>query len=135
MAWAEAKQAGFVLAALLAGDRELLSAAGGLDARLLPPLQARWLGAARPALEASHDRHESAPLRVAALRELAERVRPPLAHAEPLPPRGRALVAELLPREPARTYVREAPTARAGFEADPGLVRALVELARRGAHS
>ena len=118
MAWDGATQAGFALAAVLAGDRELFSVAGALHHDLLPPLEERCRGLSEE--------------RARALRELVVEVRPPLAHAEPLPVRGRALVAHLVPRELGRRYVRDAPPARPGFEPEPNLVSWLVRLAQHG---
>jgi hypothetical protein len=131
MAWDGAKQAGFVLAAVLAGDRELLSVASALPAGLLPVLQARCRGLVplAPHQGARCD-PASSEGRVQALRELAAEVRPPLTQADALPPRGRALVAELLPRELGRSYVRAASPARPGFEPEPELIRWLARLAQ-----
>jgi hypothetical protein len=118
MAWGDEKQAGFVLAAVLAGDRELFSVSDSIDAELLPALQARFL------------REHSE--RVRSLRELASAVRPPLSNAAALPVRGRALLAQRVPRELGRSYVREAPAARPGFEPEPALSSWLEQLARHG---
>ena len=124
MAWDGAKQAGFLLGALLAGDRELSSVSAALEPALFSKLQERC-----------HGLSEAGSSRVHALRELAEQVRPPLVHAGALPVRARALVAALVPRERGRSYVREAPVARPDFEAEPRLLACLAELARRGATS
>jgi hypothetical protein len=136
MAWEDAKQAGFALAAILAGDRELVAVSAALvapaqpgDPGLLPALQARCRGLAGAG---SHAGASQATERVRALRELAERVRPALVHAAALPPRGRALVADRVARELGRSYVHAAAPARPGFEPEPQLLSWLTALAARG---
>jgi hypothetical protein len=117
MAFGEREQAGFVLAAVLAGDRTLECCENALDAATLAALRARL--AAVPAGEG----------KARALRELVAQVRPGLTRADTLPARARALIAPLLPREQGRRYVSEAPPARAEFEPSRELIVQLVRIA------
>lgn len=119
MPWSSEKAAGFVLAGVLKGDRELSHVRSRLADALLPALDA-WTQ--RLAQEGSE--------KTRALRELAMQVRPPLHRADHLPPRARAWLASHVERERGRAYLREAPAPRPGFEPDAGLLAFLERLAR-----
>jgi hypothetical protein len=121
MAWSASKEAGFMLAALLAEDRELLHVAPALE-----PACAERLCALRTT---DTDR-----LRM--VRALLERLRPPLdARALQLPPRARALLARVAPGELRKQLLRDSKPTRAHFSADEELIAMLVRVARKQAGS
>lgn len=112
------KNAGFVLAALLCGDRDLAA----VEQHVSP----EWLASLRMECDKIPASSEQ---KAQALRELIARVRGACA-AHTLPVRARALLAPHLSRERARMYVESAPQARPGYEVDAELVSALERLAR-----
>jgi len=117
--WSHSKRAGFALAALLAGDREL-----GHVAPAISPELARD---AALLFEQPSLRDKS---RLVA--HLLSFVRPPLTRlADDLPARLAAAIASKLPRSLARTVIAGAPLARAGFQLEPDLLPRLLRLARR----
>jgi hypothetical protein len=113
-----AKLAGFVLAALLEGDRELRA----VERHLAPELAALLRERLQQIPAQSREKAR-------VLRELVALVRG-TSELERLPVRARALLAPHVSREAARMYVEHAPSARAGYEVDPGLVSELERLAR-----
>jgi hypothetical protein len=117
MAWNSSKEAGFMLAALLAGDRELLHVAPALE-----PARVQRLCALRTA---DTDRARM-------VRALLERLRPPLdARALQLPPRARALLARVAPVALRKQLLRDCKPARAHYSADEELIGVLVRVARK----
>lgn len=117
MAWNAAKEAGFMLAALLAEDRELQHVAPGIE-----PARLMALRAAQPG--------ETDKARM--VRALLAKLRPPLdARALDLPVRARALLARVAPPELRKQLLRDSKAARAHYSADEELVALLVRVARR----
>lgn len=103
-------QDGFALAALLANDRELAAVRGAIPPALASEIVVRLTGD-----------------KTKLLRELLERVRPPLATlSEQLPSRAAGLLAPHLLR---RARVPVSPP-RPGYVAPEGLVPVLLRLAR-----
>jgi hypothetical protein len=117
--WSPEKQAGFALAALLVGDRELHHVSPAVSTTVL--VQARSL------LEETSVRDKT---RLVA--HLLSFVRPPLTTLDDaLPVRLGAAIASKLPRTLARQLVAAAPLARAGFQVEPDLLPRLLRIARR----
>ncbi|MDB4985994.1 MAG: hypothetical protein JWN04_1172 [Myxococcaceae bacterium] len=116
--FSEAKSSGFVLAAVLAGDRELAL----VQAHLHPDELVR--------LRAGSAQREGD--RAALIARLLTYVRPPLTQlpAE-LPARLRALLARRLPAPEARKLLAGAPRMRAGFEPETELGPRLLRIGRR----
>jgi hypothetical protein len=105
-----AMQEGFALAALLANDRELARVRGAISPALASEVVARLTGD-----------------KTKLLRELLERVRPPLdLPPERLSPRA----ASLLSPHMARRTRADGATFRPGYVAPEGLVPVLLRLAR-----
>jgi hypothetical protein len=117
--FAEAKRAGFALAAVLANDRALLAVRSQLEPHQLAPIAALCARDDKPALIAS----------------LLHAVRPQLsdtAHLqEALPPRLCAMLAQKLPRAAARALSASAPLARPSFAPAADLLPRLLRIARR----
>ena len=111
------KAAGFALAAVLAGDRDLARVHGHLEphdhARIRALAESPQL--AKPVL----------------IEQLLAHLHPRLAELSPqLPVRLRALLAAQLPRAEGRNVLASAPRARAGFEPERQLVARLIRIAR-----
>jgi hypothetical protein len=115
--WSEDKCAGYALAALIAGDREL-EAAGAIP----PPV------AARTRALLAHDGAPRQDSRRARVERLLSAVRPELALHEATPMRVRALLATRLPRGEARAL--GLPPPRAGFSVPDDLWPRLYRIAR-----
>lgn len=117
--WSASKQAGFALAALLAGDRELEHVASAVSPAIVRETRLRLEGAR------SGDK-----ARVVA--HLLSFVRPPLTGFErALPPVLVAAIASLLPRAVARATLGAAPAVLSGFAPSPDLLPRLMRIARR----
>jgi hypothetical protein len=118
--WSEAKCAGFALAALIAGDRDL-SAADEI------PASAAVRTRALVAHQVDHEpRNEQARRQV--VERLLSAVRPEIALSERMPLRVRALLASRLPRAEARAL--GLPSPRAGFTVAEDLWPRLYRIAR-----
>jgi hypothetical protein len=115
MALTPAQEAGFALAALLAGDRALTQVEAGLDAETLAPLR-RALSSDEPKAQV--------------LAGLLELVRPPLHTVDGLSPRMVALLAPRLPRALARESAPRATAARPSFSPTKELGAVVLRSAR-----
>lgn len=118
--WSAAKCAGYALAALIAGDRELSAA----DALVAP-------AAARTRALIAHERGDAPRdrrARVELIATLMDAVRPAVSLGEQLPPRVRALLAARLSRAAARTP--GLPSPRPGYVAPEELWPRLYRIAR-----
>lgn len=125
LTWSPDKQAGFVLAAWLADDRNLEHVAGALAPG--------WLAALRA--------HSAAPTgirdKARAVQGLLRSLRPALdRRALLLPQRARALLARLAPAPLRRELLHDNTPARPHFHADEALLSVLLRVARQaGAES
>lgn len=118
--WSPAKQAGFVLAAWLADDRNLDQAAAALEPERLASLRAHSLAPSA----ASHDK-------ALVVERLLRSLRPSLdARALALPPRARVLLSRLAPLALRRQLLEGTSPARAHYQADEPLLSVLVRAAR-----
>ena len=115
MPWSEPHVEGFLLAATLASDRAAREALPGLTRAARSELQAA-AGALDRLDTARRRRHIAA---------LVARFRRPAAALERWPVRSRALWAARLPESQARALVATAPSTRAHFVPEPGLLQLL----------
>jgi hypothetical protein len=120
LVWSPAKQAGFVLAAWLADDRNLDQVAPGLVPARLASLRGHNLAPGA----ASRDKAQ-------AVERLLRSLRPELdARALALPPRARALLARVAPAALRRQLLEGTSPARPHYQADEPLLGVLVRAAR-----
>lgn len=120
MTWSREKTAGFALAALLSGDRDLSRSEVGLCEGARREVRARLAQIPRAN---GAEKTES-------VRALAALVKPPLRGTFELPERARALLARVVPRELGKSWLERAPLVRSDYQVEPGLVRALERVAR-----
>jgi len=115
MTRARDKQAGFALAAMLAGDRSF---------EQVRPFASTALVRSDAAADAPIDRRSH-------IAALLRDVRPALTErSATLPARLAVLIAPQLPRSIATAVLRAAPAPRSGFTPAPALVRCLMRIAR-----
>jgi len=106
-----------MLAALLAGDRELLHVGPALEPACVERLCAQ---------------RTTDTDRTRMVRALLERLRPPLgARALLLPARARALLARVAPRELRKQLLQDSKPTRLHYSADEELIAVLVRVARK----